>query len=147
MQDVPYLSLDAYCFLLTGKCKFTLFPGPDSKRCLEANVNSTRQEESHLTCYPRTLSIFGPSSNNGFPTAEKLFCFPLHFKRAFFFNATQNFKITWHSAEIYSFESLSWNPSLPAAFVSELPTYWAIHALKCPKPSALTSCKFTHFFL
>lgn len=56
MQEVSHLSLDACCFLLMGKCKFTPFtpfPGPDSKRCLAANVNSRRQEENHLTCYPQ----------------------------------------------------------------------------------------------
>lgn len=46
------------CFVLMGKCKFTLFPGSHSNHCLTANVNSRRQEENHLTCSPQDTKAY-----------------------------------------------------------------------------------------
>lgn len=54
MQEVPYLNLNVYCFLLMRKYVFAPFPGPDkSKHYLTAKVNSRTQVEnrSHLTYY------------------------------------------------------------------------------------------------
>ena len=50
-QEVPHLSLDAYCFLIMGKCKSV--PFSDSKCCLTAKVKSRWHGENHLTCYPQ----------------------------------------------------------------------------------------------